>query len=313
MDNDIDLVYLWVDGSDPKWQAKFEAFAGKTKENNPVSNKARFTNSDELKYSLRSVEKYAPWFRKIFIVTNDQTPAWLDTANSKIKVVDHKEILPTESLPCFSSTVIETFLYKIPSLAERFVYTNDDMFIGKPILPETFFAADGFPLIRFKKRLFRNIQWFWRADVGKPSLDWYEQAIHNATKLAKTKYRFDSNSLPHHNMDAMLRSDFQRNVEETFKKQFETMATYRMRHPKDILRTIHQYVAIAEKRGHLLYVKYKDSTTISIDKKDHFARLEANKPTFFCMNDNENATDDDRLYAQEFLKRLFPDKSEFEI
>ncbi len=28
--------------------------------------------TDELKYSLRSLEKYAPWVRKIFLVTNGQ-------------------------------------------------------------------------------------------------------------------------------------------------------------------------------------------------------------------------------------------------
>ena len=100
---DIDLVYLWVNGNDPKWIAKRDACIGKPtdKQENCAG---RYADSGELKYSLRSVEKYAPWIRKIFIVTDDQVPEWLDTSNPKVHVVDHKEIMPEESLPCFNST-----------------------------------------------------------------------------------------------------------------------------------------------------------------------------------------------------------------
>ena len=117
---DIDLVYLWVNGNDPKWIAKRNACIGKPtdKQENCAG---RYADSGELKYSLRSVEKYAPWIRKIFIVTDDQVPEWLDTNNPKVRVVDHKEILPKESLPCFNSTLIEHYLDKISGLSEHFL------------------------------------------------------------------------------------------------------------------------------------------------------------------------------------------------
>ena len=67
----IDLVYLWVDGNDPKWQAKRNAFFGRKVENSSSNFNGRYVNSDELKYSLRSVERYAPWIRKIFIVSDE--------------------------------------------------------------------------------------------------------------------------------------------------------------------------------------------------------------------------------------------------
>ena len=86
---DIDLVHLWVNGNDPKWQAKRDACIGRPTERQENC-KGRYADSGELKYSLRSIEKYAPWIRKIFIVTDDQTPEWLDTTNPKIRVVDHK-------------------------------------------------------------------------------------------------------------------------------------------------------------------------------------------------------------------------------
>ena len=34
-------------------------------------------------YSLRSIEMYAPWIRKIFIVTNGQKPFWLNLDNER--------------------------------------------------------------------------------------------------------------------------------------------------------------------------------------------------------------------------------------
>ena len=39
----------------------------------------------ELRYSLRSVEKYAPWVRNIYIVTNGQIPYWLDLSHPRIR------------------------------------------------------------------------------------------------------------------------------------------------------------------------------------------------------------------------------------
>ena len=82
---DIDLVYLWVNGNDPQWQAKRNALIGKTEEKSSANCEGRYANNDELKYSLRSIELYAPWIRKIFIVTDNQIPEWLDTSNPKVK------------------------------------------------------------------------------------------------------------------------------------------------------------------------------------------------------------------------------------
>ena len=66
----VDLVYLWVDGSDPVWQAKRQSVVG-YEGNTSADCKGRYADNGELKYSLRSVELYAPWIRKIFIVTDN--------------------------------------------------------------------------------------------------------------------------------------------------------------------------------------------------------------------------------------------------
>lgn len=88
------------------------------------------------RYSLRSLEVNAPWIRHIYIVTNGQVPAWLDTSNPRVSIIPHHLIFPNRSvLPTFSSLAIEFNLHRIPNLSETFLYFNDDVFLGRPVTP----------------------------------------------------------------------------------------------------------------------------------------------------------------------------------
>ena len=311
---DVDLVYLWVDGNDPVWQAKHNAFIGKTEESSPINCKGRYANNDELKYSLRSVEMYAPWIRKIFIVTDNQVPVpeWLDISNTKVKIIDHKDIMPAESLPCFNSALIEHFLYKIPGLAEYFLLANDDMYLNKAVTVDDFFTKEGFPIIRLGRRPFRKFRWFWRVNVRKKPLKNYSFTIARASQLVDDKYGVYYTGMPHHNIDSYLKSDMQRVVEDYFRDEFAANNKNRMRSNDDIQRILFSYTALALKRGKLRYVTRKESMHVEIQKERHYRRLEKFRPMFFCMNDSEYAKDKDRKTAKEYLERRFPDKSEFE-
>eukprot|EP00762_Andalucia_godoyi_P002468 ANDGO_02653.mRNA.1 Exopolysaccharide phosphotransferase SCO2594 len=111
-------------------------------ENDDVTSTSRFRDNDELLYSLRSVEKYAPWVRRIYIVTNGQVPAWLNTDHPKIRIVSHEEIFVNKShLPTFSSPSIEAHLHRIPGLSKKFLYLNDDIMFGSEVWPEDFYTA----------------------------------------------------------------------------------------------------------------------------------------------------------------------------
>src|SRR3546814_11442527 len=62
MDNsrmEIDLVYLWVDGSDPNWQAKKRWFTGDLSDHPETNNKGSYIRNDEVRYALclRSEER----------------------------------------------------------------------------------------------------------------------------------------------------------------------------------------------------------------------------------------------------------------
>jgi glycosyltransferase involved in cell wall biosynthesis len=142
----VDVVYTWVDGRDPAWnQARHDRLAGVsgTATTRESSGQARFLSRDELRYSFRGIHLFAPWVRKIHLVTAGQLPDWLDGSHPKVALVDHREILPPDALPTFNSHAIEAALHHVPDLAEHFVYLNDDFFLGRPVGPEIFFSAAG--------------------------------------------------------------------------------------------------------------------------------------------------------------------------
>lgn len=309
---DVDLVYLWVDGNDPVWQAKRNAFIGNTEENSPKNCKGRYANNDELKYSLRSIETYAPWIRKIYIITDNQIPQWLDTSNPKIRIVDHTEIMPAESLPCFNSSLIEHFLYRIPDLSEHFLLANDDTYINKKISIDDFFTSLGFPIIRLTHKPFRKLRWFWREKICKKALKNYSKMIDRSSRLVEKKYGIYHTGMPHHNIDAYLKSDYQQIIEKDFRDEFSANDLNHMRNENDIHRSIISYIALAEKRGKLHYVSEKESMIVRIHKKKDYVKLLKNQPLFFCMNDSEYANDEDRIMSKEMLAKRFPNKSSFE-
>ncbi len=308
---DVDLVYLWVDGNDPAWQAKRNAVIGKTVEKSSVNCEGRYANHDELMYSLRSAEMYAPWIRRIFIVTDNQIPNWLDTSNPKIRIVDHKEIMPEECLPCFNSALIEHFLWRIPDLSERFLYANDDMYFNRSVTPDMFFAHDGLPIIRQNRRPFRKFTWFLKEKIlGRP-LSNYNLTIRRTAELVKAKTGKFYGGKAHHNIDAYLKSDCQ-HVETMFRDEIEPTFVNHVRRNNDVQRSIYHYVALAEKRGHLRYVSQRESLRVHIQNEKHYLKLERYNPILFCINDSEYASEKDRERAADFLQKRFPDKSQFE-
>lgn len=140
----IDFVMAWVDGADPAWRQERDTYAGNRGQSAASSGDARYRDWELLRFWFRGVERLAPWVRRIHFVTWGHLPEWLDTANPKLAVVNHRDFIPQEYLPTFSSHPIELNFHRIPGLSEQFVYFNDDVLLLRPV-KDTDFFRDGKP------------------------------------------------------------------------------------------------------------------------------------------------------------------------
>lgn len=142
MNNEIDIVIPWVDGGDPEWLKEKNMTIFGDVGDQRVN---RYRDWDNLQYWFRGVEKFLPWVRKIHFVTWGHLPKWLNTEHPKLNIVRHTDFIPKEYLPTFSINPIELNFHRIPDLADRFIYSNDDTFFIKPLSPD-FFFVDGLPV-----------------------------------------------------------------------------------------------------------------------------------------------------------------------
>lgn len=148
----IDAVITWVDGSDPDHARRRAHALGKTIVSTSGGHQRRWADSDEISICLASLELHAPWLRRIWIVTDRQQPSLTAVSRAfarRIHVVDHTVIFQgyEDLLPTYNSLSIGLMLWRIPKLAEQFIYFNDDTFLVRRTAPEDFFV-EGKPVLR---------------------------------------------------------------------------------------------------------------------------------------------------------------------
>jgi len=171
-DHIVDAVITWVDGNDPKHKAKIQHYLKDKSSLNSKTLNMRFNQINEIEFSVKSILKYAKFVRNIFIVTDNQTPDFLKNKEfaSKyyptVSIVDHKIIFKGyhHYLPTFNCLPIESLLYKIPNLAEHFLYFNDDLFLANKTKLEDFFI-DGKPVIRGSWTSFYEDIWYKKVQI----------------------------------------------------------------------------------------------------------------------------------------------------
>lgn len=149
-DAPIDAVITWVDGSDPAHAERLRAYLAQTGGARPAAaDPTRFNDAGELEYCVASILRFAPWLRTIHIVSDGQVPRLMQRLAStpvadRVRIVDHREIFAGHErhLPTFNSRAIITALWRIPGLAERFLYFNDDFALIQPVRPQDFFDGE---------------------------------------------------------------------------------------------------------------------------------------------------------------------------
>lgn len=144
-DEPVDVVYTWVDDQQPGYRGLLSQYAKDTRSSDPSRTR---DNLQTLRFSMRSLERYAPWVNHVYLLTcRPQVPDWLNIEHPKMTVVHHDEVMSPEILPTFNSLAIITHLHRIPGLARRFLYLEDDMLFLAPVSLRDFTSVDGLQLV----------------------------------------------------------------------------------------------------------------------------------------------------------------------
>ena len=327
---DIDFVIFWVDDSDPAWRegymsAKREAGSGDD------ASAIRIRCWHNLHYWFRSVERFAPWVRKVHLVTYGHLPAWLDTSHPKLNIVRHDDFIPGHYLPTFNSLTIGLNLHRIEGLSEQFVVFNDDMFLMRECRPEDFFRG-GLPCdmarlsvvqpssighIIYNDLELLNAKWN-KGRVLRRNLRKWFNIRYGAANLFKTltllPWSMFTGLSDHHLPQPYLRAHCFRCWEEWGDRLDET-CRHTFRHITNISDYLFRYDMLAAGEfaprsmgdGRLMTVS---DTTVGAVCRD----IETRRWRMVCINDSEDISDFEAVKRQlnSAFEKILPQKSAYE-
>ena len=302
---DIDLVFSWVDGSDIEFQRARAQRMSAYVVGEGDDHEARFRQIDELKYALRSVHLFAPWVRRIFIATDSPAPAWL-LEHPKVTIVRSEEFFAdTSVLPTHNSQAVESQIHRIPGLAEHYLYSNDDMFFGRPVSPSMFFSPGG---------VTKFVEARTRIGLGAPALE--RSGFENSARVNREvlRDRFGVTITRHlEHCAAPFVKSVVSELETELAQDFARTAASRFRSATDISVTnslYHYYAlttgrAVVQEHAKVLYV----DTTLQHGVDLMQGLLRSRSKDMFCLNDGsfpEIEAEERTAIVQDFLEKYFP-------
>ncbi|MFC7481231.1 stealth conserved region 3 domain-containing protein [Luedemannella flava] len=262
---------------------------------------------------MRSLFNFAPWVRHIYLVTDDQVPAWLDTTSPHVTVVSHREIFgDAGQLPTFNSHAIETRLHHIPGLSEHFLYFNDDVMLGRPLVPQTFFQGNGL------SKMFPS-----RAKVDPAQID--ISADIPSTAAGKNNRRLISDAFDRQltfkmkHVPHALRRDVLLELEGRYPAEITATAQHQFRHPGDVSLTssLYQYYAYLTNRAAIDNIIYMYVDLAAPDTPG-LLRLALAKRNYdvYCLNDTDSTPEEMARQSKvlhEFLSAYYPVPAPWEL
>ena len=302
---DIDMVFSWVEGSDPEFRARRAAQMSQYVVGEGDEAEARIRQIDELKYALRSVNMFAPWVRRIFIATDSVPPAWLAEHPAITIVRAEEHFSDPAALPTYSSHAVESQLHHIPELAEHFLYSNDDMFFGRPLKASMFFSPGGVTkFIESKTRI--------GLGANDPTRSGFENAARVNRQLILERFgQIITRHLEH--TAVPLRKSVLMEMEREFPEDFARTQASAFRSSTDISVTnsfYHYYAlmtgrAVQQEKAKVLYVN--TTTHAGLDLLHELWKKRGYH--FFCLNDSsfpEVSAAERTERVTNFLERYFP-------
>jgi len=314
---DVDVVFTWVDGADPKHMAERAKYikTNKTKVHWSSHQKNRWRSSGEIDASVQSILKFMPWVRKIFIVCSlGQKPSLSlksTTEQNKIVIVQDYQFCPMT--PIFNSHAIEANLHKIPDLANHFIYFCDDEFVGSPLHPSFFFQFSSAPggNSHHKPKIFTSSRLLpshpqHHATSGIPG---YLAARINDGKLLTHLYGKKARREPIHQARPLSKECIQKAWSHPIlHKHLAQTSRSRFRSPSDVEPVIlfswvgiETSLCVASATGvRSIYLEISDHCNLD----SHAKKINLRKPHLYCFNDVMKNPSEKHLRAYEkFLKK----------
>ncbi|MCR4900106.1 MAG: Stealth CR1 domain-containing protein [Treponema sp.] len=336
--NNIDFVLPWVDGNDPEWIKEFNKWSPAAKKNLDLRAE-RYRDYGLLKYWFRGIEKFTPWVNKIHFITCGQKPDWLNVSSSKLNWVKHSDYIPSEYLPVFSSHPIELFINKIPGLAEKFVYFNDDIFLTSP-LKESYFFKNNLPCdsasftvlglgkgrtrtphIQLNNMIEINKNFTKSQVIKNAPLKWFNPLIGKdfIKNIAYTPYNTIASISIRHSAHSFLKSTFD-DVWNNCQEALERTANHKFRNElEDVNQWLFRYWQLC--KGNFTPVNHrKNEPMIKISEwtfKDTNAIINQ-KYSEICIDDDTDeisGIDYDKKMSEitKAFEKILPEKSTFEL
>lgn len=310
----IDLVVTYCNSNDEEWQKQYKFYKeqeikkGIQNENNQQAfNDCRYRDWGLFKYWFRGVEKNCPWINKIFLVVQNEKhiPNWLDIKNPKLKIVFHKDFIPSHFLPTFNAMTIEMFIHRIPGLSETYITSDDDFYFLNPTNSTRFFTYNGQPCSKDNQVKYKL--------ASTDTIDGTFGHILNNNLEIEKNYISDNNLIKYglYHLPAPKLKSFEYYIFNNHKEIFEEgQLISKFRHPNNYCFPIIIDDLLKITKKSIIRNPYIESDRCIIRENTNFQKY-ANKE-MVCFNDGELTPYSKKEELNKFLMSIFPEKSSFE-
>ena len=319
-----DMVWLWVDGSDPVLRREMREKTGRVEGAQRIASPV-----EEIRYSIRSYFAHIHWHRGrlVLLTAAGQVPSWMKrfvrwkdlkalspadrlthyAPNPKtgrydmFLIVDHKDIA---GRTLFNSTNIEMHLHRIPDASSVMIEWNDDLFAVRDV-PSSTFAKDG-KLV--------NLHGTGVYSVRQPVRTLFQSSMINTLGLVGLNPRRDHAIKSHtpwvihrDSLAAMVKKNA-RSARHNLSSPFRTASSFSFLQGTVYYQEDNEVGVYESSSGRALYVSYRNMNATKI-----LHDLRRREVEFLCVNNMDDMHITPRAMGyRALLRSLFPHPSPVE-
>lgn len=277
-----------------------------------ATHERRFKSSGEIYGCIKSILKFAPWVRKLFLVvaymsqveTDPKLFELVQQHRDRIQIVEHSSFIAHDALPTFNSFVIEAHFCRIDALSEFFIKFDDDFFLGRPAEKADFLSrsSDGAAQMHISLESKEgNIAKYTDADSNL-----YQQIVAYNYRLMRSRYQQKrpqwQTRMISHCPQIQQKSLLTKLIDVMFPREFEAMRRNRFRAKNDlmIVSLLSHHVALYEKSADFYLESAESFMYVDVSMRNREMQLQMEKiltrpPKTFCLNNTIVRSDDDSL------------------